>query len=383
MTFPVGLIRNLFEKRAALGRSEEVYLANSRGVFIIKGGTPSAQGRTQPIAVPPLQACLAGERGEGIGWSYRNVAIIDGYRFIPEIGGGCIVAEIDEAVAFASLRRMELCAAAMTILLAAAGIFISIAIGRRIARPITKLTEATRAIIGGNFQARADVSGNNEVTELARAFNLMGEHLLMLIGELGEHNVRLEERVRDRTAELEAANRKLAALSTTDGLTCLANRRHLDDMLESEWRRAIRHGQPIALIMVDVDHFKSFNDLYGHQEGDECLRRIAEVLADHTQRSGELAARYGGEEFTIILPGADSEQASGFAEEVRRAVADLVLPHRSSRSGIVTISLGVASTIPDGSKAVSCLVAEADRALYQAKAAGRNRVAGCPEIVRN
>lgn len=374
VTFPVALVQGLFGNRPGLGRTGEAFLADAEGFFITKPAYPSVQGHARPISTPPMQACLAGKTGEAVDESYRDVTLIHGYHFVPEIGGGCVMAHIDQSEAFASLWRLTALAAGLAVLLIAVASIMSIIIGRRIAGPITKLTLVTRDIIGGNYQARADVSGNNEVSELARAFNLMGEHVLKLLGDLGEHNARLEERVRDRTAALEAANQKLALLSTSDGLTGLANRRQLDHVLDVEWRRAVRHAGPIALVMVDVDHFKHFNDHYGHQEGDECLRQIASVLAHHAQRSGELAARYGGEEFAIVLPGADADEAGALAEEVRRAIVGLAMPHVMSEFAVVTVSLGVASVIPDGSEGVSGLIAAADRALYRAKAAGRNRV---------
>lgn len=188
-------------------------------------------------------------------------------------------------------------------------------------------------------------------------------------------NERLEASVSERTAELEAANRQLAALSSTDALTGLANRRRFDETWAVEWQRAARTGRSLALLLIDVDHFKSYNDHYGHQAGDECLRRVASTLAGETRRSGELLARYGGEEFVLVLPGVSAQEARAFAEKIRAAVNAAAMPHAHSPvAEAVTISLGVASGTPRHASDADALLKEADEALYLAKSQGRNRV---------
>ncbi|EGF32143.1 putative signal peptide containing protein [Oxalobacteraceae bacterium IMCC9480] len=184
----------------------------------------------------------------------------------------------------------------------------------------------------------------------------------------------LELRVAERTAQLEDANDKLATLSATDGLTGLANRRHFDEILASEWGRASRTGMPLAVLMIDVDHFKKFNDCYGHQAGDACLRRIAAALQAGTRRSSDLAARYGGEEFSIVLPNTDGSTAWQLADVVRGAIEQLAMPHARAPSGLVTISIGVAICRAGSPGSVAGLLRAADDALYLAKDAGRNRV---------
>jgi diguanylate cyclase (GGDEF)-like protein/PAS domain S-box-containing protein len=178
---------------------------------------------------------------------------------------------------------------------------------------------------------------------------------------------------------LQAANEQLRELATTDALTGLTNRRSFDIALERECRRAERAGQPISLAMIDVDRFKNYNDLYGHQQGDECLKKVAHAILQAFHRPGDLAARYGGEEFAIILPGTEERGAMRVAERLRTAVYSLGLEHRGSDAGIVTISLGVAcETARDTNQAA--LVGKADRALYQAKKAGRNRAVGSSHV---
>ena len=185
----------------------------------------------------------------------------------------------------------------------------------------------------------------------------------------------LEEKVRLRTLELEAANRKLEDLSSTDALTGLANRRRFDTVWELEWQRALRQGFALAVAMIDVDHFKDYNDHYGHQAGDDCLRRLAQVLAAASQRSGELAARYGGEEFVIVLPAVNAEDAMANAERIRSAVQALNIVNAVDiPAGMLTVSIGVACRVPTAHDSPASLLRAADAALYEAKHQGRNRV---------
>lgn len=174
-------------------------------------------------------------------------------------------------------------------------------------------------------------------------------------------------------AELERANLELKRLATSDGLTQVANRRHFDEYLEQEWQRMQREQAPLSLILCDIDFFKAYNDTYGHQNGDECLRQVAAQLQAAAKRSMDLAARYGGEEFAIILPNTDREGAEQVAQEIHATIADLSIPHRRSQVGeIITVSMGVATTIPVPFIAPQMLIEAADRALYQAKDDGRN-----------
>lgn len=176
------------------------------------------------------------------------------------------------------------------------------------------------------------------------------------------------------TRQLDSANRELKRLSTADGLTGLANRRHFDTTLNREWRRSIRQASPIALVLCDVDYFKAYNDTYGHQAGDDCLRLLAEVMSSALVRGGDLVARYGGEEFAVILPDTDLEGAQIIAERIRLAMFSVAQPHAASNHGVVTVSAGVAAEIAMLGHHPEQLIAAADRALYAAKAAGRNRI---------
>lgn len=187
-------------------------------------------------------------------------------------------------------------------------------------------------------------------------------------------NKQAREELAHAKKTLEAANLQLKAQSSTDGLTGIANRRKFDSAWEAEWQRAVRHGFSVALVMVDVDQFKHYNDHYGHLAGDDCLKQVARVLDHHAQRSGELAARYGGEEFIIILPGLDGAGAGAVAQRIRAAIEAEAIPHARGITGVVTVSIGVAACVPQQTDAPSSLIRAADTALYQAKHGGRNRV---------
>ena len=193
--------------------------------------------------------------------------------------------------------------------------------------------------------------------------------------ELNEHRSRLEILVAERTAALLEANRKLQQLALTDPLTGLANRRKLDEVLELELSRAQRHETEMAIMLCDVDHFKKYNDYYGHTAGDRCLRMVADVLSATFKRAGETCARYGGEEFAVVLTSVIDVQASKRAEMARYAVWDLDLEHEASpNTKRVTISIGVAVKSVDRPETVQQLVQRADEALYRAKEEGRNRI---------
>jgi len=175
--------------------------------------------------------------------------------------------------------------------------------------------------------------------------------------------------------ELEQANHKLARLSSLDGLTGVGNRRSFDLSLAAEWQRARRGAQPLSLVFLDIDYFKQYNDSYGHQRGDNSLVAVAKACAQVAQRSADRVARYGGEELAILLPEIGYEGALRVGLRLNRAISALRVPHRASPiSPWLSASAGVATIVPSGEQAPEALVTQADQALYQAKAAGRNRV---------
>lgn len=194
--------------------------------------------------------------------------------------------------------------------------------------------------------------------------------LISMIASLG-YGLVVQLRRRDK------AEAELAVLAATDGLTGLANRRTFDKTLDAEWRRASIDGSPLSLLLVDIDQFKAFNDFYGHQAGDECLRSVAHSLKQSVERPGNLVARYGGEELVVLLPATDGLEAAATAENIRAQVEALGLRHEASEpSCVLTVSIGIATLRPAAGLPGSSpgkLVRLADRALYQAKLKGRNR----------
>ncbi len=204
----------------------------------------------------------------------------------------------------------------------------------------------------------------------AQALQVQGE----MLEKLRASEQLLEARVAERTAQLQSLNQQLEVISTTDGLTGIANRRHFDTVLHNEWLRAARQKLPLTLGLIDLDWFKNYNDHYGHQAGDECLRTVAKLLTERIGRTSDLVARYGGEEFVFIAPATGTEQAHHLAQAVCQAVQALALPHELSKWGCVTLSIGVATCIPQHGERPDMLIQRADKRLYLAKAQGRNRV---------
>lgn len=205
--------------------------------------------------------------------------------------------------------------------------------------------------------------------------------VLFVIWKFSVYRLQLRERllkklVAERTKELQTANENLAHLANSDSLTGVANRRRFEEFLHAEWSRASRSHNEISMILVDIDHFKLFNDTYGHQAGDECLKMVAHALLETINRPSDLVARFGGEEFAIILGVTDDEGTTNIAEQARENVRKLRIRHSSSATGeFLTISLGVATTLPTSEMTEYDLINAADKALYQAKANGRNQVA--------
>lgn len=221
--------------------------------------------------------------------------------------------------------------------------------------------------------ASATQTLEQRVAERTRVLTRANERLAAEVKELRT----TESRLRSAQASLEETTQKYARLSQIDPLTNLANRRKFDEFLEREWRRGVRNKMPLALVLVDVDYFKLFNDTYGHGAGDDCLREVAEVIAAAARRPGDLAARIGGEEFTVLLCDTGTEGALAVAAQIQTAIEQLSIEHETTRvfnTDIVTVSIGVVSMMPAPMIGPSVLVYRADEALYSAKQEGRNCV---------
>jgi diguanylate cyclase (GGDEF)-like protein len=233
-----------------------------------------------------------------------------------------------------------------------------------IVHPIRALAQVATRIGRGELDARP--TGQKWAAEFAP-----------LVTALADMGSRLSERER----ELRSVNRHLETLASIDGLSGLANRRSFDAHLDAEWQRALLSGRSLGLMMIDVDHFKLFNDNYGHVEGDHCLQMIGDLI-NAASEGGDFAARYGGEEFALLMPNTTVLHAMHLAEALRGEVAALAITHSAVPEGIITISIGVACRVPSAGELPQSLVEAADAGLYQAKRCGRNRVATeAPDLV--
>jgi diguanylate cyclase (GGDEF)-like protein len=272
--------------------------------------------------------------------------------------GSRLVVSIDEAKIAAAANRdirtayLQLAFVCLFVLLGAL-----VAAERIIIKPITMMAATAQRFGRGDWSARAARIGlPAEFIPLARSFNAMAAKLT------------------ERERQLVATNDRLTVIASMDMLSGLANRRGLQSRLEFEWLRASQNRQALALMMIDVDHFKMFNDTYGHLEGDACLTRLGETLAGIANETMGFAARYGGEEFCLLLPNQNCEQAMQVGELVRAEISDLAIPHATSPHQHVTVSIGVACATPDETQQPSNLIETADAALYAAKHRGRNAV---------
>ncbi len=236
----------------------------------------------------------------------------------------------------------------------------------------------------------------NVTTSHSLRLQLENQELLTALGaekkQVIEINKQLEEDIKSRIQTeaillyekqiAESNALKLKTLSIKDGLTGINNRRRFDEALYDEWNRAARQSTTISLILCDIDKFKEYNDTYGHLEGDKCLIKIARLIEDYARRAGDLAARFGGEEFAIILPDTGHKHAYQIAEQLRKGIAELAIPHEtSSVTDVITLSFGVHTMYPEKSIPENVLIARADKALYQAKKRGRNNVTAYEEVV--
>lgn len=265
-----------------------------------------------------------------------------------------------------------------TVLLCTIALIIAILVGiitaNQITQPILQISASAKAIADGKLTQTVKAEGVGELDLLSQSFNRMAEQLQQSFAALEDANYVLERRVEERTTELKKANRELQRLSQIDGLTQIANRRHFDQYLTQEWHRSQREQRSLSLILCDVDFFKNYNDLYGHQKGDDCLQRVAQLLRQAVKRPADLVARYGGEEFALILPSTDLKGAIAIAQAIQQEVYSAQILHTASEiSKFLTISLGIVSTIPTSAVSLDQLIAAADAALYEAKHQGRDR----------
>jgi diguanylate cyclase (GGDEF)-like protein len=333
-------------------------------VTLIDGGGAVLAAKPEvdnsPAARAVIDHVMASTKAEAVG-SPPSAGSHSGYMFasarVPDTNTRLIIS-IDERVMLGSIDR-EIRAAylqlALGVLLVLIGAwFLS---ERLIIRPIRMLTNAATRFGAGDMTARSVQNGlPPEFAPLAQAFNGMA--------------VRLAE----RESELLSLNNQLSVLASVDTLSGLANRRSFDSRLNVEWLKAERDGAKLGLAMIDIDHFKAFNDTYGHLDGDACLTRVGDLLGRIANHVKGFGARYGGEEFAMMLPGADAARMAEVGEMIRSGIEELALPHGGAPLGRVTVSVGVAVTSPVAGQNQLDLVEAADAGLYMAKRRGRNTV---------
>jgi GGDEF domain-containing protein len=326
---------------------------------------------------PLVRAALAGEEGVYTGECLDGIRRIFGFMRLPGTSARFLIGLEESEILRRVNREMWLSVAGLGGLTAFLLLAIWLGGERLLVAPIRALTQAAQRFGRGEFGARASAgTWAAEFIPLATALDDMAKQLAA------------------REQDLHDSNSQLQELAKLDGLTGLINRRTFNARLAAEWSAAQKLQESLALILLDVDHFKRFNDRYGHSKGDSCLRKIAEVLKLNARtgltagagaamppsfrrmasRNSDVAARYGGEEFALLLPGASLELATKVAERLRLSVENLGLPHEDSPTGHVTISLGVAASVPADADGAQELIDAADEALYAAKRRGRNAV---------
>ncbi len=308
------------------------------------------------------------------GKDYRGVSVLAYTQTLTQ-PNWTVMVKIDQEDAYKPIydQRNLWLASILVILIIVA--LIAVWLSSHFSLPIMRLAEVAVMIASGDIKRRMNHQSRDELGMLSYAVNRMADELVDVSEEL-ETQLRLQHDKADRLNEqLIHANNELHWLSRTDALTRLFNRRTLEETLESEWLRAIRNHHSMAAIMIDIDFFKLINDVSGHANGDECLRRFAGVLKETAQRSGDFVARYGGEEFVVLVVDADLDQALAFAERIQARLAEEAIPHPSSVLGpVITVSIGIAACVPNKDGAPRELMSLADQALYLAKSRGRNRI---------
>jgi diguanylate cyclase (GGDEF)-like protein len=339
----------------APGKDGRIYLVGSNGRVMVSSLVSSAELMKVSVA-PTLLKRLSKTEGKVAG--YENVSGIDvlgSLKQVPRVGWA-VMAEIPTDAAYHQVRRFREITLAIVAGLLLAVTAIAYYLALIIVRPLERLTKGAAEVAEGDLAVDLPTA-EGEVGELTYVFNHM-------VGRLRQSRQQLDavnETLRERNEELER-------LSASDSLTGLSNRRILTQRLSEELLRSQRQNHSFTVVMLDVDHFKKYNDAHGHPAGDEVLKRVASILRTST-RAGDCTARYGGEEFAVLLSGKGAEEATQLAERIRQRVAE-----EEFTAGRITISAGIAE-FPDHGHTAEAVISSADEALYQAKREGRNRVA--------
>lgn len=335
--------------------SGAVYLLSTGGALIASSDSSSSQLMTTTVPPAIFERLLAREDAVSPYISYRGYEVVGTLKRVPQVGWA-VVAEVSADAAFQQVRRFRDFALLVVTLLLIAAAASAYRLGLLIARPLDRLTKGAAEVARGDLAVDLPAGGAGEVGYLTSVFNHMVSRLRAGRRELDSINETLRQK-----------NEELERLSITDGLTGLANHRALMQRLEAEGVRFTRNEQPFSVLMADVDHFKQYNDTFGHPAGDEVLKKIAAIFRDST-RTVDCAARYGGEEFAIVMPETAIAGALHVAERIRSRVDAANFPGRK-----ITLSIGIAE-FPKDANSPQAIIAVADEALYRAKRGGRGRV---------
>jgi len=343
----------------AQGEIGELYLITKDGFLLDSSQSISAKFLETKLLNNTTQKLFSQEGEPNAYLGYHNRPVVGTLKRMSELGWG-VVAEKERAKAYAQIVRLRNLTLALVfgllLLIGLAAYLLSLSL----VRPLNRLTSGAGKVAGGDLEVDVPVSSRSEVGYLTEVFNDMVARLRQGREELASINETLREK-----------NVELHEISITDSLTKLYNRKHLMETLDKEVSRSQRHSHSFSLLVIDIDHFKKYNDTYGHLAGDEALRRLASVFKECI-RSSDYAARYGGEEFIIMLPEIGPEQGVEAAERIRHKVAEEIF-NSDGESIKVTISVGVAS-FPENGEDAESVIRNADAALYEAKELGRNRV---------
>ncbi|MEM1308532.1 MAG: diguanylate cyclase [Cyanobacteria bacterium P01_H01_bin.153] len=311
-----------------------------------------------------LNEVISSQLGDRIDGSHHYIETVrfeDGYGL-----DWIIVLVVPEADFMAQIHENTRTTVILCLIAFAATLVIGLLITRWLSWPLRRLSAAAQEIGRGDWNTSIDLTRTDVIGDLSRSLASMTQQLQISFKEL-------ENRIDERTFDLVKANQELQLLSYIDGLTQVSNRRYFDRYFEQEWHRSARENEPLSLILCDVDYFKRYNDHYGHQAGDRCLQRIAQLLSRNLQRPGDLVARYGGEEFILLLSDTDTQGAVTVARNILNALREIKIPHAHSELQRISMSLGVAVATPGASITPDLLLAKTDLALYTAKGLGRDR----------
>jgi diguanylate cyclase (GGDEF)-like protein len=337
----------------------ELYLITQEGV-VLTSSEPLASGFMEVNLLKSVYTRLYSREGNTLDYrNFRGPAVVGTLKKVPQLEWG-VVAEENRAEAYAQIFRLR----NLTMAFVAGLLFLiglaAYLLGLTIVRPLDRLIGGADKVAAGDLEVDLPVTTHGELGYMTEVFN----HMVTRLREGREQLATINETLRKRNLELHE-------ISITDSLTGLYNRKHLMETLDKETSRCQRYKRPLAILMIDIDHFKRYNDTFGHLAGDEALKRMAKIFRDSV-RAVDYSARYGGEEFLIILPETSKHEAANAAERIRRCVEEDSLAE-GDRATATTVSIGVA-VFPEHGDHIQTLIKNADAALYEAKKGGRNQV---------